>query len=84
MTTSNVICKPPSAKNTPDYKVAELNKLGKVAHVAWFLTESKRDIAAAQAGTKAPCVLLEYPLGEAGNYRVASQTPALEVAAKPR
>ena len=74
----------PVANSTPDHKDTEINKLDKNAHIASYLTESKRDIAGVQAGTNAPCVLLQYPLGEAGNHAIDANTPKLEVTAKPR
>ncbi len=80
----SVISKPSSAKSTPDYKVKELEKLEQKAHIAWFLTESERDISAVQQSSlSVPCVVFEYPLGEAGNHSADPGTPRLPVDASP-
>lgn len=81
----HVICKPASAKSTPEYKAAEFEKLTKSSHVAWFLTESERDISAVQkAVPSVPCVVLEYPLGEAGDHHAKAGTPRLKMDGAPK
>lgn len=76
----HVISKPATAGATPAFKASEFQKLTKTAHVAWFLTESQRDIAAVQqAVPRVPCVVLDYPLGDGTTVTANPGTPHIAV-----
>lgn len=63
----HVVCKPRLGTPTGPFKQRVLDRLHRRdpgRTIAWFMSDSRKDVAAVQrAGTPAPCVLIDFPVG---------------------
>lgn len=67
---SELICKPNLSLRTTPFKVDVLRAMVERTRIRFFMTESRRDIAAAQSALPdLCCVLLEFPFPEAVEVR---------------
>jgi phosphoglycolate phosphatase-like HAD superfamily hydrolase len=75
----HLLCKSAERRATPPYKASMLRGLLRAGqHVAWFISEGRRDIAHLQRTVPAvPCVRYDFPLDQRPPLTVRRGTPVL-------
>lgn len=76
---SHVICKSRVGVSTVDFKRAALARLGAKRAIGWYMTDSRREIAALQRDLGLPCVLVDFPVQAPSTTKIAPRTPRIVV-----